>query len=315
MPFADWDFEQRSGVNKKVLWCRPDASPFNKASLVPVEYTKLLLRSRFAVDYMRERFSAYLDNLNLLYVAFTRARERLYVFTPEEKGKELSALLVHTLERVAADGDLPDGEETGMSRSEEGTLFEKGVPAPPGDSRRPEGVNVEEFPAGTALQRLRIAGKGKEYFLLEKGGYKERIDRGTLYHTILAEVVTAADVERAVRKAVSAGLVRAGEREKLVKEVEGFLTQQGAEEWFSGAYQVKTEAEIILPGGKMLRPDRVMIRGDEAVVVDYKFGEMEEEAYVRQVRKYMHVLKNMGYARVRGVIWYVMLQKMTEIDG
>jgi hypothetical protein len=174
---------------------------------------------------------------------------------------------------------------------------------------------VDAFPAGKALQRLRIAGKGREYFLLTKGGYQERIDRGTLYHAILAGIVTAADVERAVQRTINAGLVRAGEKERLMKEVRSFLRQEGAEEWFAGDYQVKKEADIILPDGRILRPDRVMIRGGEAVVVDYKFGAVEEEAYIRQVRRYMQVLQDMGYEKVKGVVWYVMLQKMIVVNA
>ncbi len=315
MPFADWEFEKKSGTNTGVLWCRPRTAPFNKASLVPVEYNRMLLRSRFAGDYMKERFSAHLDNLNLLYVAFTRARERLYAFVPAGKGKELSALLLNTLKGVSVEWDPekkpdPSGE---IYKKEEG-LYEIGRPAPPAGEVASAGQDVQDFPAGTALQRLRIAGKGREYFLLEKGGYKERIDRGTLYHALLAEVVTEKDVERAVRKAVSAGLVGAGEKERLEEEIRGFLRQEKAAEWFSGRWQVKTEADVILPGGRTLRPDRVMIRDGEAIVVDYKFGEVEEDAYKRQVRRYMEVMKQMGYRKVTGIVWYVILNKMIQVD-
>jgi ATP-dependent exoDNAse (exonuclease V) beta subunit len=315
MPFADWDFEQHSGGGNRVLWCRPEGAPFNKAPVVPVEYNKLLLKSWFAEDFLRERFSAYLDNLNLLYVACTRARDRLYLFAPEKKGRDLSALLVSTLERIVPrqEGDVaPERKET-IRRPEE-NLFVAGMPQAPSYPEELPGVDVTDFPAGTALERLRIAGKGREYFLLEKGGQKERIDRGTLYHTLLAGVIKAEDVEKAVAKAVNAGLVPAGEKEKLTREVASFLKQEGAAGWFDGSWQVRTEAEVILPGGKTLRPDRVMIRGEEAIVVDYKFGESEEDAYIRQIKKYMDVLKKMGYKRVTGVVWYVMLGKMKRID-
>ena len=314
MPFADWEFEQRSGSGRKVLWCRPGKAPFNKTSLVPVEYTGMLLRTHFARDFMKERFSAYLDNLNLLYVAYTRARERLYVFAPAEKGRDLSALVVQTLRQLTA-GDSHSREERRVSiRQKEEDLFETGRPAPPAAVSRTEGINVREFPGGKAFGRLRIAGKGREFFLLEKGGYKERIDRGTLYHNILAEIVTVDDVEKAVRKAVGAGMVSSEEKERLIEEVKGFLTQKEATDWFSGEWQVRREAEIILPGGKTLRPDRVMMREDEAVVVDYKFGTSVEDKYIRQVRKYMEVLKKMGYKKVTGIVWYVVLRKMTKID-
>jgi len=314
MPLADWRFEKSPGSSRTVLWCRPEGAPFNRAPLVPVEYTRLLLMSRFAGDFMQERFSAYLDNLNLLYVAFTRARERLYVQVPE-KGAELAALVANTLGQLHRQRPQDSAEHPALRRDEDAGIWEAGSPQPPRRKESGEGTDVDAFPAGKALQRLRIAGKGREYFLLTKGGYQERIDRGTLYHAILAGIVTAADVERAVQRTINAGLVRAGEKERLMKEVRSFLRQEGAEEWFAGDYQVKKEADIILPDGRILRPDRVMIRGGEAVVVDYKFGAVEEEAYIRQVRRYMQVLQDMGYEKVKGVVWYVMLQKMIVVNA
>ena len=100
-------------------------------------------------------------------------------------------------------------------------------------------------------------------------------------------------------------------------------------EWFGGGWQeVRNEQEIILPrpadgadclpgvpndtddrsgapNGTTRRPDRVMIAGDRAVVVDYKFGDRDAERYRRQIGGYCTLLRGMGYARVEGYLWYV----------
>ena len=57
--------------------------------------------------------------------------------------------------------------------------------------------------------------------------------------------------------------------------------------------------------GTTRRPDRVMIAGDRAVVVDYKFGDRDAERYRRQIGGYCTLLRGMGYARVEGYLWYV----------
>ena len=59
------------------------------------------------------------------------------------------------------------------------------------------------------------------------------------------------------------------------------------------------------PNGTTRRPDRVMIAGDRAVVVDYKFGDRDAERYRRQIGGYCTLLRGMGYARVEGYLWYV----------
>jgi ATP-dependent helicase/nuclease subunit A len=75
--------------------------PFDKLDLVPVKYKSELAKSIFARDYFNEKMQVFVDNLNLLYVAFTRAEDEFYSFTPlpaekqreSENVKSISALL------------------------------------------------------------------------------------------------------------------------------------------------------------------------------------------------------------------------------
>ena len=57
-----------------------------------------------------------------------------------------------------------------------------------------------------------------------------------------------------------------------------------------------------------------MIKGSKAVVVDYKFGEEEQEKYASQLREYMSLLSKIGYATIEGYVWYVRLGKVVKID-
>ena len=75
--------------------------------------------------------------------------------------------------------------------------------------------------------------------------------------------------------------------------------------WFDGTLEFRNEVDIILPGGQFRRPDRVMVSGDKAIVVDYKFGQSKRSSYIRQVEQYMSYLTKMGYTTVEGYIWYL----------
>ena len=63
----------------------------------------------------------------------------------------------------------------------------------------------------------------------------------------------------------------------------------------------------------MIRPDRVMTRGDRARVVDFKFGEVERDQYLRQVSGYMQYLSDLGYREVKGYVWYAQLGKTIQV--
>ena len=61
------------------------------------------------------------------------------------------------------------------------------------------------------------------------------------------------------------------------------------------------------------RPDRVMMKNGEAVVVDFKFGN-KKETYNEQVRQYMNLLAHMGYKHIRGYLWYVFANELEEVS-
>jgi hypothetical protein len=65
--------------------------------------------------------------------------------------------------------------------------------------------------------------------------------------------------------------------------------------WFGQWDEVRNENDII--GSHIVgtrRPDRVMIKGDKAVVVDYKFGTEKLPSHHKQIYNYMKLLNQMG---------------------
>ncbi len=83
IPYANWNMDIEA--NKELIWVSNDKSKLFSQSVYPVRAAQALLKSHFSEDYEEEFALARLDNLNLLYVAFTRPIERLYVTVPEGK--------------------------------------------------------------------------------------------------------------------------------------------------------------------------------------------------------------------------------------
>ena len=68
-------------------------------------------------------------------------------------------------------------------------------------------------------------------------------------------------------------------------------------------------------GGARGPPDRVMIRGTRAVVVDYKFGSRDPGRYRRQVGEYLGLRRQMGDTQCEGYLWYVKLGEIEKVEG
>ena len=88
-------------------------------------------------------------------------------------------------------------------------------------------------------------------------------------------------------------------------------------ELFDSKWKVMNEAEIFDGNGRAYRPDRVMINEatKEVVVVDYKFGEYNEELHQRyshQVGRYVRLIKDMGYD-ARGYLLYATARKLFDL--
>ena len=87
IPYCDWRIEMSN-----TIWCYPNEEPFNELPIVPVNYSKRMFESIYADDYAHEHLQNCVDNLNLLYVAFTRARNNLFVIGRRDGSNSRSRL-------------------------------------------------------------------------------------------------------------------------------------------------------------------------------------------------------------------------------
>lgn len=139
-------------------------------------------------------------------------------------------------------------------------------------------------------------------------------DYGTMMHEIVSRVRTHADVENALEAHFLQGSLAASEKEKMLQSLRAYIALPEVEDWYSEKYNVLNEMQILHPRFGFSRPDRVMIgKNNEAIVVDYKFGNIEDGKHIRQVQRYKVKLEEMGYAPVQGFVFYVTRKKVIEV--
>lgn len=132
----------------------------------------------------------------------------------------------------------------------------------------------------------------------------QKINYGLLMHEILAEIRLKDDLPTVIRQYIFRGMLSKEEAEVLEEKLEKVLEHPEARGWFEEGWEVKTEVPVLPLSGKLNRLDRVMIKGKNAVVVDFKSGGVQEK-YKSQVRRYAQLLKDMGYAPVEGYVVYL----------
>ena len=158
--------------------------------------------------------------------------------------------------------------------------------------------------------RLALLCRGGEYFSAESGSSPRR--RGIVLHDILSNIGTGADVSAAVEEAVTSGQIPAGEREDTIRLIGDMLRDAAPYGWFDGEGATLNELSIIDTDGTVHRPDRVVLSGGKATVVDYKFGR-QCAAHAGQVRLYAELLGQMGYSDVEGYLWYAAEHRIEKV--
>ena len=313
IPYCDWKLENET--NNQLVWCVPSDQPYNELDLIPVTYSSAMATSTYKAAYLQERLQLWVDNLNLLYVAFTRAGKNLICWGRNEQKSTVSELLADVLPQISEQGTGSWDKTTHR--------FEYGTPQPSTPSDRPSDKTANRLlqkPEKLAVQMVsahptvtfRQSNRSADFIagLAEEETSHRMIDRGRLLHTLFASIKVLDDIDPAIDRLIAEGVIAEKETEDDIRHLahKAFSLPE-VQDWYSGKWRLFNECEIIWQeNGKLKtrRPDRVMMHNGETLVVDFKFGKPNKK-YNRQVQSYIDLLVRMGAnpASIKGYLWYV----------
>ena len=138
-------------------------------------------------------------------------------------------------------------------------------------------------------------------------------DFGVLCHDIFAHIDRQEDMQQVLDLYRQQGLIDSDAQYNQIAELfsRAFSNAQ-MKQWFDGSWQLMREAAILMPN-TTIRPDRVMIKGNTAVVLDYKFTLQQRPGHLMQVRDYMAALNDIGYTQVEGWLWYAFPNQLIQV--
>ncbi|HEY3369626.1 MAG TPA: UvrD-helicase domain-containing protein [Prolixibacteraceae bacterium] len=323
VPFFNWSIHPQATPDRApLLWCKPEIEPFSDMELVPVRFKAEVGNSIFYREYFTEKFNTYIDNLNLMYVVFTRAKAALWVWASYSNGlKTVGDLLKQAVEKQELMGSCGLKREESVLLSDsydpEKQLFELGeITILPQEKKengqKVKNVKLSEFEFADFRQFLNIKKRGEDFFTWDDKK-KSGINNGKLIHDILSLIDTTADIEKAVRRIQLDGKMDAVKAQSMKAQLTQLLNNPEVKPWFDGTYRVVNERNVLTGANGVKRPDRILIGPEEVVIIDYKSGEVESENYKYQLRTYIRELQNCGYQNVSGYIWYTRKNKRVKV--
>ena len=296
-------------------WCRPsglsEALPSSSDVIFPVRLSGTVSDTAFSDDFERERSLQLVDNINLFYVALTRAQKSLHVIAAKPSAsskkngaKDFSQVL------YAFAGSSPLMQER-LSTEGDDEVFETGVPydfslmshARPSDEA-PFPASFRSYPMAG---RLRLSADAADFFSDDGSTGVAASHRlaGIVLHDILSAVRRPGDLRAAVDAAVHDGRLSAAEGEAACALLSERIAAASERGWFpADGSGVLNEHTVFDADGREYRPDRVVVTPSHTYVIDYKSGD-RSDSYTRQVQRYVRLYRQMGYPEVSGHIWYL----------
>ena len=325
-------------------WCVPKLSGTPLGGVAEGVYDVVLSQSSestlFAEDYRKERFLQQVDNINILYVAMTRAAQGLHIIAKTPSMKFLTAVqngqpdqfsdFSQILYHYAVENALEHGSDGVIEHFNIGEIVDFEA------LRKKDETQAETFAMGDAGEypsiplnpqeglaeadvrergRLKFSADSLDFFSEDgqAGVSASNRIKGVVLHDVLSAIVSQGDLDQAVTNALMSGVLTSDEAQTAKSLLEERIAQVADRGWFTeDRDKVLNEVNIIDSDGQLLRPDRVVKDGDKVMIIDYKFGEHYRK-YETQMKKYVDVWKRMGYADVSACLWYVHTGEILQV--
>jgi ATP-dependent exoDNAse (exonuclease V) beta subunit len=295
-PFAE---ENYSLQKKDKLWLNFEDEKIN--------LPKALIDNSKAVEgfgeaakatYTEKSQEQLLDNINVLYVALTRAEEQLYVISNFSKPNK--------------EGNYPNNMATFFINYliQEGSFDERKLEYHFGNPQKlsSEGKKQKEFKAIPQVfdvlnpKNIKIAQRES---LMWGTHQQEAIEYGNVIHEILSFVKTKSDVDLAITKAVESGLITVNQMDLVYKTIQEIVNHSELSNYFFEGNEVLNEQTIIQKQGKTIKPDRmVLTKNKEVFLLDYKTG-AHNSKYQLQLETYQNAIELMGFKVMKKSLVYI----------
>ena len=339
IPMCDWTLELGN-----TIWAeKKEESPYDQLPIIPVDFAKnSMMGTVYEQDYKEEHLQNVVDNMNLLYVAFTRASKSLIVTgrrmskarlkdktTSSNRSEILEEALPALVEKLNGATMTGSKEEKAPIQFEWGDLHAttqlvktKKEQAKKNPFTAPMGMRNIQIRTYPTSVEFRQSNKSQEFVRGEDEAptrSQSYIQLGNVLHALFSTIRTTADIEPKLKELELEGIIYDEHvtADSLREKLATALSDPRIKDWFSPRWTLYNECTILMRDAesgevKEHRPDRVMYHDGKTIVVDFKFGVPQREHW-KQVGAYMSLLRQMGHEHVEGYLWYVLKNEIKEV--
>ncbi len=296
IPFCDWKL---IGMPNTTFWVPTQNTPYSDLQSIPLQYTSTLKKASVAKYYHEEVLFNYMDALNNLYVATTRAKDYIYIAIPGKKTKTVSTIGDAILATYAEEFEHSDDLQIG-------TFSAIGDSVPTFDA-----LHLTVYPTTNRLEEVYEATENRPQKYIDnitRSGKK-----GSNLHYILSQVNKVEDIGGVLQKMILEGLINDDEKSDYLNQVKDVLAHPELQTLLNLNASQINERSIIGTDGKTYRPDKLILNDNQVYIIDYKFTAEENQSHVEQISNYKNLVEAMGYQNVKPYLFYAWLGKLKAV--
>ena len=294
-PFAEEDYSKGP---KEKIWLNADEEQFGLPKVLVDKNSSVSgYGEDAALIYNQKKQEELLDDVNVLYVALTRAEEQLYIISgmqsPNKEGNypnNMASFFIRFL------------EDKGFEESK----FDYGFGNPLRLSVTKEIEDkTETIPQLSATLNPRSIKIAQRESLMWNTKQEQAIEYGNILHEILSFIKNKGDIDLALTKAIENGLIVSGQKEAVLKTIYQIVNHRELEAFFSDQNKILNEKTIIQKEGSLVKPDRMVLNNkNEIFLLDYKTGSHQAK-YQMQLENYQNAIEKMGYKVTKKALVYI----------
>ena len=288
-PIVFIPFNWKIGKPNDEIWVDAKGK-IKKMKVALLNNSKQLELSEYAEIHKEEKNKAIMDDLNVLYVAMTRAKHQLYIYTAEYKSLDdfntLSKLIGYYFKSKTHEFPISIGKlESKSNKKEINNLT----------------FNLNYSSLSDWRKTIRLKNNSNQLWDVNL----DRQQWGSLLHECLAQIHYPKDKEAVLDKLERNGLISVEMKSKLRNRIEKLLNDEQLLPFFLEDWKVKTEQIILQESGESYVPDRLIIKDNKVKIIDFKTGSVSQmEKHKKQVERYYKVLNMMGFKEISKYIIY-----------
>jgi ATP-dependent exoDNAse (exonuclease V) beta subunit len=280
------------------MWLNADAETIGLPKVLVDKSSKVSSYGEEANTlYQQKKQEELLDNINVLYVALTRAEEQLYIIsgmqtrnkTSGEYPNNMATFFIKFIGESFDENqlDYAFGQADKLSETETSTSATQVIP---------------QLTATLHPKNIKIAQKES---LMWNTQQQKAIEFGTILHEILSFVNTSDDIELALTKAIENGLIIGSQKETIAQTLEEVVAHQDLLPYFASGNTILNEQTIIQKEGHLVKPDRMVVNPNKEIyLLDYKTG-AHQSKYTTQLENYQNAIEKMGFKVTKKALVYI----------